>query len=80
MTYRGHDAVDKCIDHLIKLEDKLLGVLRESKPMDLSEEETKHSRKQLNATSATKNWQKIPFVITVKWRENLEVQLIVTVI
>lgn len=66
VTYRGHDAVDKCIDHLIKLEDKLLGVLRESKPMDLSEEETKHSRKQLNATSATKNWQKIPFVITVK--------------
>nr|XP_034322790.1 uncharacterized protein LOC117688689 [Crassostrea gigas] len=41
VTYRGHDAVDKFIDHMIKLEDELLGVLRESKPMDLSEEETK---------------------------------------
>lgn len=41
MTYRGHDAVDKFIDHMIKLEDELLGVLRESKPMDLSEDETK---------------------------------------
>lgn len=40
VSYRGHDAVDKFIDHLIKLENELLGVLRELEAMDFSEEET----------------------------------------
>lgn len=40
VSYRGHDAVDKFIDHLIKIEDELFGVLRELEAMDFSEEET----------------------------------------
>lgn len=35
---------------------------------------TKHSRKQLYATWVTNNWGKLPFVIIVTWRENIEGQ------
>lgn len=65
--------------HSIKLEDALLGVLRKSKRMDLKGRQ-KYSRKKLNSTSAAKNLEKIPFVITVIWQDNLEVQLTETVI
>lgn len=66
VTYRGHDAVDKFIDHLIKLEDELLRVLRQSKPMDLSKEE---NQAFMEATKwhicNNKNWRKMPFLIIV---------------
>lgn len=65
--------------HSIKLEDALLGVLRKSKRMDLKGRQ-KHSREKLNSTSAAKYLEKIPFVITVIWQDNLEVQLTETVI
>lgn len=35
---------------------------------------TKHFRKQLYATWVTNNWGKLPFVIIVTWRENIEGQ------
>lgn len=41
MTYRSHDAVDVFVDHMVKLEDEITRVLRNPKPMDFSEEETK---------------------------------------
>lgn len=41
VTYRGHDAVDVFVDHMVKLEDEIKRVLRNPKSMDLSEEETK---------------------------------------
>lgn len=44
VTYRGHEAVDVFVDHMIKLEGRLLNMLRNPKPMDLSEEETKALR------------------------------------
>lgn len=42
------------IDHLLKLEDELVRVLRDSKPMTLSDEENK-AFQELNAKSVTKN-------------------------
>lgn len=43
--YRGHDAVEKFIEHLIKWKDKILRVLRDSKPTELPEEDTKVSQR-----------------------------------
>jgi hypothetical protein len=41
VTYRGHDAVNVFIDHMVKLEDEITRVIRNPKPMDLSETEKK---------------------------------------
>jgi uncharacterized protein YbaR (Trm112 family) len=41
VTYRGYDAIDVFVNHMVKLEDEIGTVLRNPEPMDLSEEETK---------------------------------------
>lgn len=69
VTYRGYDAVEKFIDHLIKLEDKFFfgdGGSNANEAFEFVQGRDKGvPRMQLNATSTTKNWEKISFVITV---------------
>lgn len=40
VTYRGEDAVEKFMDHMVKLEEKLVSILRNPKPMNLSDQES----------------------------------------
>ncbi|KAK3103044.1 hypothetical protein FSP39_016008 [Pinctada imbricata] len=39
VTYRGPDAADVFIDHMVELEERLIHVLRNSKPMELTDNE-----------------------------------------
>lgn len=40
VTYRGEDAVEKFMDHMVKLNEKLVSILRNPKPMNLSDQES----------------------------------------
>lgn len=40
VTYRGEDAVEKFMDHMVKLKEKLVSILRNPKPMNLSDQES----------------------------------------
>jgi len=39
VTYRGPNAADVFVEHMVELEDRLLHVLRDQKPMEMTEED-----------------------------------------
>ncbi|KAK3084100.1 hypothetical protein FSP39_008173 [Pinctada imbricata] len=45
VTYRGQDAADVFIDHMVELEERLIHVLRNSKPMELTDDEFEYFQK-----------------------------------
>jgi hypothetical protein len=47
VTYRGYDAVDVFVNHMVKLEDEIETILRNPEPMELSVEKEKAFGKRL---------------------------------